>query len=200
MAKYPQDLLTLIASFKKLPGVGGKTAERFAFHVLDWEKAQLAEFSKLLGGIQEKVLHCPECFCLTDTQGCFFCGRKERNPEQLCIVATSKDVFALEETRSFHGLYHVLGGLLSPLDQRSPEELRIAELKKRLSSLPLKEVILALDSTLEGDTTALYLKEALAPFSLPLSRLAFGLPMGSSLDFIDGGTLSRALAGRLAVQ
>ena len=114
----------------------------------------------------------------------------------MCIIATAKDVFAIEETGTFQGLYHVLGGLLSPLEGRHPQHLNFEGLKRRIETLKVQEITIALDSTLEGDTTALYLREQLQNFNIKVSRLAFGLPMGSSLDFVDGGTLSRAFSGR----
>jgi recombination protein RecR len=196
MSKYPSDLLTLIAYLKKLPGIGTKTAERFAFQLLTWPQGQLQNFSEHLATIKEKIKSCPECGCLTDSLTCSFCDKERRDCTSLCIIASAKDVYAFEETRTFRGLYHVIGGLLSPLDDRSIECLQLPQLKKRLENLPIKEVILALDSTLEGDATALYLKEHLSTLGLSVSRLAFGLPMGSSLDYIDGSTLARALSGR----
>lgn len=198
MAKYPADLLTLMAFLRKLPGVGSRTAERFAFHLLTWPEEQLRAFGEQLGEIKNRITHCAECHCLMDQQQCAFCDQVRKESAVLCVISSAKDVFALEETKTYRGLYHVLGGLLSPMDGRHPSHLQLDPLKNRITSLAIKEVILAFDSTLEGDATALYLKEELAPLGVTLSRLAFGLPMGSSLDFIDGGTLSRALTGRLS--
>ena len=196
MPKYPAELLTLIAYLKKLPGVGGKTAERFAFQLLDWQPSHLQDFAIILATLKERIRNCPECSCLMDEKGCSFCQIDRRDPHTLCLVASAKDVFAIEETRAFHGLYHVLGGLLSPLDGRAPEHLQLDKLKKRITILPIRETIIALDSTVEGDATALYLREQLASWGIPATRLAFGLPIGSSLDFVDGGTLAKALTGR----
>lgn len=196
MPKYPLELLMLISFFKKLPGVGNKTAERFAFQLLNWQEGDLNSFSETLGTLKEKIHHCTECGCLKETDSCSFCDITKRDTHILCITASAKDVYAIEETRTFRGLYHVIGGLLSPLDGRTPDSLYLSGLKKRLSSLPIKEIIIAFDSTLEGDATALFLKEELAAMGLSVSRLAFGLPMGSSLDYVDGSTLARALTGR----
>ncbi len=196
MARYPSDLLTLIAYLRKLPGVGTKTAERYAFQLLTWQPHQLNEFAELIGTIQEKIQHCSECHCLMESAGCHFCDLSHRDPQILCLISSARDVYSIEETRVYKGLYHVIGGLLSPLQGRNPEHLQLHKLKKRLDTLAIKEVIIALDSTLEGDATALYLKEELDRWGLRASRLAFGLPMGSSLDFVDGGTLLRALTGR----
>ena len=198
MAKYPSELLTLIAYLKKLPGVGSKTAERFAFQLLSWPQGHLDVFADVIASIKEKLPHCSECGCLMENGACCFCHNPTRDPSSLCIISSAKDMYALEETHSYKGLYHVIGGLLSPLDGRSPDHLRIDKLQQRIKALQVKEIIIALDSTLEGDTTALYLKEQLETLGLTLSRLAFGLPMGSSLDFVDGSTLGRALIGRQA--
>ena len=194
--RYPDHLFKLIQMLKRLPGVGNKSAERFAFHLLTWSEDQLREFETIIGTIKHKLQQCGECGCLMGSKGCFFCPPSQRSTHVLCVIAFPRDVFAIEETREYDGLYHVLGGLLSPLDRRGPEHLSLPKLKERLATLQVKEVVIALDSTLEGDATALFLKQELTSYSVQISRLAFGLPMGSSLDYIDGGTLARALAGR----
>jgi len=194
MVKYPAALLSLIAFLKKLPGVGSKTAERFAFQLLNWPQHQLADLAGHILAIKEKIHPCPECHCLMEGDACGFCDPLKRDASLLCIISSPKDVFTIEETRSYRGLYHVIGGLLSPLEGRSPEHLQLDLLHKRIEARAIKEVIIALDSTIEGDATALYLKEQLK--GLRVSRLAFGMPMGSTLDFVDGGTLTRALMGR----
>jgi recombination protein RecR len=196
MPKYPSDLVELIAHLKKLPGVGAKTAERFSFQMLNWQEEELKRLAALLSTLKGKIPHCKECNCLTDNGLCYFCQSVTRDKTQLCIIASARDAYFIDETGAYHGLYHVLGGLLSPIDGRSPDHLRLDKLKKRITELQLKEIILALDSTLEGDTTSLYLKEQIESWGLSVSRLAFGIPIGSSLDFIDGGTLARALTGR----
>jgi recombination protein RecR len=196
MAKYPSDLAHLIGFLKKLPGVGTKTAERFAFQLLNWSASDLQTFSMVLAELKKKITQCPDCHCLTDNNRCFFCHSGMRDRTQLCIIATPRDAYSLEETGAYRGLYHVLGGLLSPLDGKTPEHLNLEQLKKRIEILQIKEMIIALDSTLEGDTTSLFLKEQIQKWGLPVSRLAFGLPIGSSLDFVDGGTLARAITCR----
>jgi recombination protein RecR len=196
MPRYPTPLTTLIAYLKKLPGVGSKTAERFAFQLLSWPAHELQEFSKHLGLLKEAIKHCPDCQCLTENDTCFYCNNHHRDHSQICIIGSAKDAFVLEETRTYHGLYHVIGGLLSPIEGKTPENLHIDKLKKRVCNSTVKEIIIALDSTLEGDTTSLYLKEQIQSWGLSVSRLAFGLPLGSSLDFVDGGTLGRALTAR----
>ena len=196
MAKYPSDLAQLIAFFKKLPGVGTKTAERFAFQLLNWSDSELEAFSTLAGELKKNITKCADCNCLADNGVCPFCANLHRDRAQLCIIASPRDAYFLEETGAYRGLYHVLGGLLSPLGGKTPDHLNLEQLKKRITDLQIKEIIIALDSTLEGDTTSLYLKEQVQEWGYPVTRLAFGLPIGSSLDFVDGGTLARALSGR----
>lgn len=196
MARYPLELSQLIASLRKLPGVGSRTAERFAFHLLGWKEGEIGKLATLLSELKAKVLSCKECHCLMDESGCAFCDLKLRDPSRLCIIASAKDAFAIDETGAYKGLYHVLGGLLSPILGSTLSQEDLEGLMGRIKRLEIKEVILALDSTLEGDATSLFLKEQIGHLGLPVSRLAFGLPMGSSLDFVDGGTLARALTGR----
>ncbi|MFN0064907.1 MAG: recombination mediator RecR [Chlamydiales bacterium] len=190
--RYPTHLLKLIEVFKKLPGIGTKSAERFAFHILDWPQDKLNEMSSAVHLIKDKIQFCSECGALIEKQ-CTYC---ERNASTLCIVGSVKDIFLIEETKEYLGFYHVIGALLCPIQARAPEPSCIAKLKERIEQLQIREVIIALDSTLEGDATALYLKRELTPLGMKISRPALGLPMGSTLDFIDGGTLGRALAGR----
>jgi recombination protein RecR len=194
--KYPADLLSMIAHLKKLPGVGTRTAERFAFEFLSWPQEQLSALSKIFIEIQEKIPPCTVCGCLTDAGKCRFCDLSVRDSSRLCLIASPRDVFAIEETKSYNGLYHVIEHLLSPLDGRHAHHLRLDRIEERIRGTQVKEAILAFDSTLEGDTTALYLKSHLSKANLTISRLAFGLPVGSSLEYIDGGTLARAFKGR----
>lgn len=193
---YPQPLKDLIAALKALPGVGPKTAERYAFHLLSWPESQLQELSQRIALLRATLTSCDRCGCLLDKPACSYCDSHLRQPEFLCVVASFKDVFSIEATGLYRGLYHVLGGLLSPLDGRGPSALSIPSLKRRLAALPVKEIILAIDSTVEGDATALFLKETLGSPQFRVSRLALGLPLGSPLEYIDGGTLARAFTGR----
>lgn len=194
--RYPDHLLKLIQVLKRFPGVGSKSAERFAFHLLTWSDEQLKELGTVVSSTKEMIRQCDVCGCLMDSEGCFFCQAHQRDQQVMCVIASPRDVFSIEETREYQGIYHVLDGLLSPLDRRGPEHISLPKLKKRLQQLEVKELVIALDSTLEGDATALYIKQELESYPLRISRLAFGLPMGSSLDYVDGGTLARALAGR----
>lgn len=194
--KYPHHLIQLIESLKRFPGVGNKSAERFAFQMLDWKRDHLHEMARLIQQIPEKLKSCDECGCLIGDQQCEICQEPRTQSGVLCIIASAKDAFAIEETREYKGLYHVIGGLLSPLEGRGPDQLNLFKIKDRVIKYQIQEVIIALDSTLEGDTTALYIKKELGDLPVNISRLALGLPMGSSLDYVDGGTLARAFSGR----
>ncbi len=197
MMNYPIHLNKLIEVLKRLPGVGTKSAERFAFHMLSWPDDHLQEMGQVISDVPDQVQTCPECNCLANLQQpCSFCHNETRDRHIICLVASPRDAFAIERTREYKGLYHVLGGLLSPIDGRGPETLALHRLIHRIEQYNITEMVIALDATLEGDATALYLKQALAGHQLNISRLAFGLPLGSSLDYVDGDTLARALSGR----
>lgn len=191
----PRHISKLVDSLRKLPGVGSRSAERFAYHLIDWSPEDLSALATLVTEIPFKLMSCPECGALMEER-CALCEDTRRGTQTLCVVATFKDIFAIENTHEFSGHYHVLGGLLSPLDHLGPEKLSLPKLKSRLERFQTQELLLALDSTLEGDTTSLWLKQELASFPIKISRLAFGLPMGSALDYVDGGTLARALQSR----
>ncbi len=190
---YPQHLVKLIAFLKKLPGIGSKTAERFAFHLIKWKKEELCDFSKILAEVKNKILTCQTCGCLLNDEKCSYCDTNKRKANSICIVSSFKDVFAIEQTQSYKGLYHVIDNLLSPIDGK---ELNLDKLTNRIKTNEINEMVIALDSTLEGDTTALYIKEKLDDFNLNISRLAFGMPIGSSLEYIDKSTLTQAFVGR----
>lgn len=195
--RYPKHLLKVIEVLKKFPGVGNKSAERFAFHLLGKQNGEIEEMAEVLRTLHHKLGKCAECGCLTE-QGtaCTFCAEDRQNHGTLCVIASPREAFAIESTREYRGLYHVLGGVLSPIEGKTPESLSIPRLKERVQKYQVKEIVVALDSTLEGDATALYLKRELEPLNVQISRLALGMPMGSSLDYVDGGTLARALSGR----
>ncbi|MEI8329060.1 MAG: recombination mediator RecR [Chlamydiia bacterium] len=196
MAKYPQTMNTLISFFRKFSGVGTKTAERYAFQALNWNQTSLTALGELLLSLKEKIQSCKRCGCLIENLHCTFCDKGTRQTHTLCIISSAKDVYPIEETGVYKGLYHVLGGLLSPLDGRTPKDLQIDQIKERMIKDNIQDVILALDSTLEGDATALYLKEQINRWGGKVSRPAMGMPMGSSLDYVDGGTLAKAFIGR----
>lgn len=196
MAKYPKNLLNLMHLFSKFTGVGKKTAERFAFQVISWSNKDRERFANILINLSTYIHNCSVCGCLIEESECPFCS-PTRDSTVMCVVGSSKDVFVLEGTQKFTGMYHVLGGLLSPIDGINPEVLRIAELHKRICQLQVREIILAFDFTFEGDATAIYLKKFLEGIPLlTISRLALGIPLGSSLDYIDSQTLSKSLSGR----
>lgn len=197
--KYPASLIKLIDVLKKLPGVGNKSAERFAFHLVNWSEQEVEEMASTLKNVKTRLKRCGECGCFTELTSCDFCQNQRRDSQTICIVAYPKDVFAMEQTHEYRGLYHVLGGVLSPMEGKSVDQLSINKLKERIAKFQTKEVIIALDSTLEGDATSLFLKQQLSGLSVKISRLAFGLPIGSPLDFVDGGTLARAFSGRLVI-
>lgn len=194
--QYPSHLIKLIHVLKRLPGVGQKSAERFAFHLLTWPHEYLQELGETIQTAKERLVCCHECGCLMDETHCSFCDLSKRDPHTICILSTPREAFAIEATHEYKGLYHVLGGLLSPLENRGPEHLTIPKLISRIQKYNTTEVVIALDSTLEGDATSLFLKQELSQYPVRVSRLAFGLPMGSALEYVDGGTLARALTGR----
>ncbi len=195
---YPKTLLQIIHYLKKLPGVGTKTAERFAFQLLKWSSSDLEEFSYQLRDLKKNITTCADCGCLMNENLCSFCSNKNRDHSLLCILSSPRDVFAMEATSSYKGYYHIIEHLLSPLDNRQADQINLEKIYSRIQKLQTKEVILAFDSTLEGDTTALFLKQRCSHWGVNFSRLALGLPVGSSLEYIDEGTLSRALMGRQA--
>lgn len=194
---YPKSLLALIEALRTLPGVGSKSAERFAFEVLGWKPEKRKAFIDAFLQASEHLSTCPDCGALRDGERCALCLSHDRDCQMLCVIASPKDLYALERTQNFRGQYHVLGGLLSPLDAMGPESIGVHRLVKRVKEKKISEVILALETTLEGDATALFLKQELEALNVIVSRLAFGLPMGSSLEYVDSDTLAHAFSGRL---
>jgi recombination protein RecR len=192
----PDPLNRLVAQLAKLPGIGEKTAQRLAFHIL----RQPPEFARDLAGavreVKEKVRLCDRCFALTEHELCGLCLDPRREERLLCVVESVADQMAIERTREYRGRYHVLHGVLSPLDGTGPEQLRIKELIQRLEDGHVEELIVATNPDVEGEATALYLMRLLKPLGLKVSRLAQGLPMGSDLEFADQATLARALSAR----
>ncbi len=193
---YPRELISIINFLKKLPGVGLKTAERFAFNLLKWDEESLKDFSKHLYELKSNIKNCEECGALVGENSCYFCNAQLRNTNIICIISSIKDVFSIEKTNTYKGLYHIIDNLLSPIEGKSFESLHLDKLKKRIERYKVKEIIIALDSTIEGDATSLFIKEHLKSLNVKISRLAFGLPIGSTLEYIDEGTLSTALLGR----
>ncbi len=173
-----------------------RSAERFAFHLISAPQAHRKSLKEAIETMEGALAFCQDCGSLAGDKGCSICQDLGRNHQQLCIVAHPKDVFSIEQTKAFSGIFHVLGTLVSPIEGKTLDVKTLDLLHLRLQKHNVQEVIIALDSTLEGDATALFLKKMLTPLNLSVSRLAFGLPMGSSLDYVDGGTLARALSGR----
>lgn len=192
---YPESIEKLINLFKKFPGVGRKTAERYAFDLLEWKKEELSSFSQNLKDFAENVKRCSTCHCLLE-RTCHFCTDTQRDSSILCVLSSAKDVYLFEETKIFKGRYHVLNHLINPIEGKGPADIGLDKLIKRFDDPNITEAVIALDNTLEADATALYIKKALQNKGVTLSRLASGLPMGSSLEYIDEGTLTKALIGR----
>ncbi len=195
--QYPASIGKLVNILKKLPGVGRRTAERYAFDLLlGWSEKEVDDLQKTLEIMHSSVRQCSTCGSLSEEELCSFCHDEGRKKETLCIVSSPKDIFMIEQTQEFTGMYHVLPGLLSPLDGRGVAFLGLDKLQNRLEKERVKEMILALDSSLEGDATCLFIKEHFQNQDLIISRLAFGIPVGSSLEYVDRGTLARAFHGR----
>lgn len=193
--RYPTHLMKVITLLKKLPGVGSRSAERYAFQMLQWKNETLSELGNLIQEMKRALQICSTCGCLMEKE-CYFCPDPRRDQEILCVVATQKEVFSFEETALFKGRYHVLGSLFSPMEGKRLDPENLEKLEKRIIEQGVKEVILALDSTLEGDATALFLCDQLRKFPIKISRLAFGLPLGSALEYVDESTLACAFKGR----
>jgi recombination protein RecR len=192
---FTPPLARLIEEFQKFPGVGPKSAQRMAFFVLNMSTEDVSRLAGTLVDAKEKVKHCSKCFHLSANDPCEICSNERRDPSMICVVSDSRDVIALEKTREYRGYYHVLNGLISPLEGRGPDQLRIRELINRAHG-EAKEVILAINPTIEGDATVLYISGLLKPLSIKVTRIAFGLPMGSDLEYADEITLTRAMEGR----
>ncbi len=195
MSLLTKPLARLIEQFERLPGIGPRTAQRLSLYLLRQPQEQLEVFAAALLTAKRQVGECERCFHLSTAPLCDICQDQGRLQHQICVVAESRDLLALERSREFHGTYHVLGGLISPMDGVNPEMLTVQPLIKRISQEPIEEVILALTPSVEGETTSLYLAGLIKPFC-PVSRIAYGLPMGGELEFADEVTLARALEGR----
>ncbi len=196
MAHYPEPVARLIDALQRLPGIGPKTAQRLTFFLLKRPPDEVRELSEALTGMKERIGHCRTCFNVTDEDPCRICADPARDPRVLCVVEEPNDLLAMERTGEFRGRYHVLLGALSPLDGIGPEDLRIRELLARLEMESVSEIILATNPNVEGEATALYLAKLLRPFTVRITRIARGLPVGGDLEYADQVTLSKALEGR----
>lgn len=196
---YEGALQDLIDELGQLPGVGPKSAQRIAFHILNQDKSEVERLAQALERVKEKVKFCTTCGNICEEELCNICRDARRNQEILCVVEEAKDISSIERTRSFRGLYHVLGGAIDPINGIGPDQLRIRELLGRLGDGTVKEVILAMNPNIEGEATASYLARLLATMEVPVSRLASGLPVGGDLEYADEVTLGRAFEGRRLV-
>ena len=195
--QYSKELASLIDFFQKFPGVGPKSAQRMAFHLLKMSSEEVRRFSEILVAAKENIKYCEVCFNMSSSNPCEICQATNRNKDTICVVAETKDLIAIEKTNEYKGQYHVLQGLLSPIDGIGVDDIRIKELLKRAADGNVKEIILALAPSIEGDATSLYIHKLLKPFGVKITRIAFGLPVGSDLEYADEITIAKALEGRL---
>jgi recombination protein RecR len=193
---YPEPIAKLIDAFSRLPGVGPKTAGRLAFHVLRMKEDDVLDFAKSLVSVKRNLHYCSVCCNITDVDPCRICQDKTRDGSVICVVQEPKDLVAMERMKEFHGYYHVLHGAISPMEGIGPDEIRIAELLRRLSDEKVQELILATNPNVEGETTTMYISKLVKPFGLRVTRIAHGLPVGGDLEYADEVTLSKAMEGR----
>ena len=196
---YPKKMQQMIDFFKLLPGVGEKTAERYAFTILDFEESQIEGLCESLNNLKKEVVSCPTCGCLSDANNCFICNDESRNKDVICVVENQKNVFIFEKIGFFRSKYHVLGGLISPIDGVNPEDLSIDKLIDRIRKENIKEIILALRPGIEGNTTALYIRKLLENTDVKVTQIAQGVPIGTDMEYLDSLTLEMALENRSEV-
>lgn len=196
MTFFPASLETLIERFASLPGIGRKSAQRLAFHILSLPEGEAEAFAGAILDAKKNVHTCPVCQNLTDGELCGICANEKRDKTTICVVAEPRDVLSIERSREYDGVYHVLHGVLSPMSHIGPDDIRVAELVSRVAAGGVEEVIMATNPDTEGDTTAMYISRLLKPFEVKVTRLAYGIPVGSNLEFADDATLLRALEGR----
>ena len=196
MDNYALPIANLIEQFSRLPGIGRKTAQRLAFYVLEMESLEADKLSKAITNAKEKIKLCDTCCNLTDEDTCYVCRSDLRDKSIICVVEGAKDIMAMERTREYKGLYHVLHGVISPMDNIGPDEIKVRELLNRLSDGEVKEIILATNPTVEGEATALYLSKLIKPLGIKVTRIAHGIPVGGDLEYFDEVTLSKAMENR----
>ena len=197
MDYYVSPLQNLIDEFRKLPGIGNKTAQRLAYHVLNLPKEKALRFAEAICEAKEKITYCKVCQNFSDTDLCSVCANPARDKSVICVVENPRDVIQMEKTNEFKGTYHILHGAISPMDNIGPEDIRIKELVTRIGGGQVKEVIMATNPNLEGETTAMYISKLLKPFGIKVTRIAHGVPVGGELEYADEVTLARALQGRV---
>jgi len=200
MASLPEPINELLAALNSLPGIGPRTAERLALHLVQSDAGSVQQLARAILHARERIRACPNCGGLTEQVPCLICSDTRRDRALVCVVERPVDIISIEKSGTYHGLFHVLGGKISPLNGVEPEDLRIADLEKRLGPEPIKEIILALGTDVEGDATSFYLAKRLGAKGVKVTRIAHGLPAGSGLEFADELTLSRALEGRRELQ
>ncbi len=197
MQEYIAPIQRLIEEFRRLPGVGAKTAARYAFQILEFSEEDAARFADAINGIKRDVFKCPICFGLSSSeQMCELCADDTRDKSVVCVVESPKDIMVMEKVRTYRGYYHVLGGVLSPIDNKGAKDLKIKELIDRVNAGDIKEVIIATNPTTQGDTTANYIARLLENTDVTVSRLAYGIPVGADIEYADAVTLGRAMEGR----
>ncbi|MBU2563471.1 MAG: recombination mediator RecR [Candidatus Hydromicrobium sp.] len=196
MALYIKSVENLINEFRKLPGIGPKSAKRIVFFLLKLSHSDIVKFSKNLIEMKEKVKFCSQCYSLTEEDICHICRDQSRDRKKICIVEEVSDVIIVEKTGEYKGLYHILGGLLSPIENVGPDEIRVPRLLERVKANNIEEVIIAVNPTVEGESTGMYLKKILVPLGVKVTKLASGLPVGSDLEYADEVTIGRAISDR----
>jgi recombination protein RecR len=200
MQHYPESLRILIKNLSRLPGIGEKTAERLAVHILKQPMSQAEQLADSILGVKQKIRLCSRCYALSDAEQCQICRSSNRNASLLCVIEQPADMISIEKSGAFNGLYHVLGGVLSPLEGIGPEDIRLKELIARAQEGVVQEIILATGTNVEGESTAAYIAQLLSGFSVKVTRIATGIPVGGDLKYIDQMTLKCALDSRHAVQ
>lgn len=193
---FPKSIASLIEHFQKFPSIGPKSAQRMAFYLLRMPLSEVEKFAQSMIDAKLNTKTCEICFNISTTSPCEICTSTQRDKSVICVVAETKDLIAIEKTNEFKGLYHVLQGLISPMDGIGADDIRIKELLNRLTNEEVKEVILALNPSVEGEATSLYLNKLIKPFGIKISRIAFGLPVGADLEYADEITLAKAIEGR----
>lgn len=195
-AEYPEAIDLLIQAFARLPGIGRRTAERLVFSLLDWPDTDLAEFGRRITHLKEDIKVCRTCGNWADAEHCMICRDPEREKKIICVVESTAQIMVIERSRCFHGLYHVLGGRIAPLDGIGPEDLRIDQLSRRLKDNQVRELILATGADVEGEATASYVKDAVRRPELRITRIAFGVPVGGDIGYADAATIAMAINSR----
>lgn len=196
MQHFSNHIDILIEQFAKLPGIGRKTAQRLAFHVINLSQEEVQELADAVVNAKENIMYCQQCCNIADNELCSICGNPSRDSAIICVVEDPRDVAALERSREYRGKYHVLHGTISPMDSITPDMLKIKELIKRLADTELQEVILATNPTIDGEATAMYIARLIKPFGIKVTRIAHGLPVGGDIEYADDVTISKALEGR----